>query len=175
MNKKSNSNKAKEEIVRPVDKYFSHLDERFSQGNKASYALFLALSFFGIMGLIWMIPFPQFQFLINLKMNTFLNWGSLFIAITVYTYLKLAPTLSYAALFTISIMSFFIVQLEYVEKDGGPSVVLVCSIMALVGLVGLFVSSKKEKYVSIQDFMQLLGLGTIWLWSKVFKQFKIKY
>jgi len=175
MSSKSNLRDNKKREVRPVDKYFAELNDSFALGNKVLYAIFLAIAFFGIMGLIWMIPFPQFQFLINLKMHTFLNWGSFFIAIVIYLYLKLAATLSYAALFSISVMSFFIVQLEYVEKDGGPSVVLVCSILSLIGLGGLFFLSKKEKSISPADFFKLLSVGPIWLWSKVFDRFNIKY
>lgn len=175
MKKKTNSSKIQSVVKRPIDSCFEQMDADFAVGNKMAYAVFLALAFFGIMGLIWMIPFPQFQFLINMKMHTFLNWGSLFIAIVVYVYLKLAPTLSYAALLSIAVMSFFIVQLEYVERDGGPTVVFVCSIIAFLGLIGLFLQSRKEGNISIKHFLQFLGLGPIWLWSKVFDKFKIKY
>ncbi len=164
-----------QEVIRPVDRYFAALDHTFALGNRGMYAFFLALAFFGIMGLIWMIPFPQFDFLVRMNAHTFLNWGSLFIGIVIYSYLKLAATLSYAALFSISIMSFFIVQLEYVERDGGPSVILVCSIIALASLLGLFFLAKKEKNVNGLDFVKLLGLGPIWLWSKVYNKFKVKY
>lgn len=175
MNKKSNSNVKKVVEKRTIDKYFEQLNDSFAIGSKALYAIFLALTFFGVMGIIWMIPFPQSQFLIDLKMHTFLNWGSLFIAIVIYTYLKLAPTLSYVALFSISVMSFFIVQLEYVQKDGGPSVVLVCSILALVGFLGLLTLARKEKNMNRLTLFKFLGLGPIWLWSKVFDKFNWKY
>lgn len=175
MNKSKNKPSLKEKETRKVDHYFAELDEYFTNGNKGLYALFLILAFFGTMGLIWMIPFPQFQFLIDLKMHTFLNWGSFFIAVVIYSYLKLAPTLSYAALFTISIMSYFIVQLEYVEKDGGPSVILVCSIIAILGFLGLVMLAKKEPRVHGKEFTRFLTIGPIWLWSKVFKKFNIKY
>lgn len=175
MKKKLNSTKTISPIKRPVDKYFEQMDIDFANGSKALYAVFLAIAFFGIMGLIWMIPFPQFQFLIDMKMHTFLNWGSFFIAIVIYLYLKLAAMLSYAALFTISVMSFFIVQLEYVERDAGLSVVLICSILAFIGLLGLFLLSRKEKNVFGKQFVMLLGIGPLWLWSKVYDRFKIKY
>lgn len=175
MNKKNKKQIQKEELVRPVDRYLGEMDSTFSKGNKGLYALFLALAFFGIMGLIWMIPFPQFDFLIRMNAHTFLNWGSLFIAIVIYSYLKLAPTLSYAVLFCIAIMSFFIVQLEYVERDGGPTVVLVCSVIAVLSLLGLSLLLKKEGDLGLKHFFSLLGLGPIWLWSKVFDKFKWKY
>lgn len=175
MNKRLIKTEVTKEIERPVDKIFTNLDLVFSRCSKIIYAIFLGLTFFGLMGLIWMIPFPQFEFLISLKMNTYLNWGSFFIAIVIYTYLRLAPTLSYAALFTISLMSFFIVQLEYLEQSGGATVVMVCGCILAVGLLGLLLLAKQEKKVRFKDFINLLGIGLIWLWSKVFKIIKLKY
>lgn len=175
MSKRNLNRGQKETPQRPVDRYFKEMDSVFAKGNKGLYAIFLSLAFFGIMGLIWMVPFPQFDFLVRMNAHTFLNWGSIFIAIVVYSYLKLAPTLSYAALFCIAIMSFFIVQLEYVERDGGPSVVLVCSSIALLSLLVLFLLTRKEGSLGLKHFLALLGIGPIWLWSKVFDRFKWKY
>ncbi|WP_313515772.1 hypothetical protein [Sphingobacterium sp.] len=174
MKKKANETNKKVEFSRPVEKHFYELDQTYGAGNFALYAIFIFLAFFGIMGLIWMIPFPQLDFLVKMNAHTFLNWGSFFIAIVIYCYLKLAPTLSYAVLFTIGIMSYFIVQLEYVERDGGPTVILVCSIIAIIGLLGLFLSSNKVKKGNA-SFLNLLTIGPIWMWSKVFDRLKWKY
>jgi hypothetical protein len=171
---KKHENKDVDNLEREVDVHFKNLDIKI-EGNKSVYAFFLILAFFGVMGLVWMIPFPQLEFLKKMNAQTFLNWGSFYIAIIVYFYLKLAPTLSYAALFSIAIMSFFIVQLEYVERDGGPTVILVCSIIAWVGILGLWIYTKREKQVSGKDFLSLLTIGPIWLWSKVFDKLKFKY
>ncbi|NGF56612.1 hypothetical protein G5B00_08785 [Parapedobacter sp. SGR-10] len=175
MKKKGRNTKQQLHFDRPVDRYFYELDQTYKQGDKGLYALFLALAFFGVMGLIWMIPFPQFDFLVRVNAHTFLNWGSFFIAIIIYCYLKLAPTLSYAVLFCIGIMSFFIVQLEYVERDGGPTVVGVCSLIAGLSLLALWLITRKEGYINGRNFVRLLTMGPIWLWSKVFQQLKWKY
>lgn len=171
-----NVKKKQEEIQPPrtVDIHFDNLNKTFN-GNKVLYAIFLTLAFFGVMGLVWMIPFPQLEFLQKMNAQTFLNWGSFYIAIIIYLYLKLAPTLSYAILFSIAIMSFFIVQLEYVERDGGPSVILVCSIISIIGLLGAWILAKKESNFNSKIFWNLLTIGPIWLWSKVFDKLKIKY
>lgn len=171
---KSSKKSVKTEPKRPVEVYFEELDKQIL-GSKLGYTFFITLAFFGVMGLVWMIPFPQLDFLQKMNAQTFLNWGSFYIAIIIYLYLKLAPTLSYAMLFSIGIMSFFIVQLEYVEKDGGPAVYLVSAIIAFVGLLGLWFMGKKEKEFSGKMFWQLLTLGPIWLWSKVFDKLKLKY
>ncbi len=175
MKKRGNKGSQLPKFERSVERYFYELDQTFIRGNKGLYALFLALAFFGIMGLIWMIPFPQFDFLVRMNAHTFLNWGSFFIAVVVYCYLRLAPTLSYIILFCIAIMSFFVVQLEYVERGGGPSVVLICTMIATISLIILWLLVKKEEQVKGPDFLRLLGIGPIWLWSKVFERLKWKY
>lgn len=176
MQKKETKGKKVAEVERPVDRYFRTMDQTFVQGSKLGYAVSLSLLFFGIMGLIWMIPFPQFDFLVRMNMHTFLNWGSLFIAIVIYLYLRLAPTLSYAILFSIAIMSFFIVQLEYIERAGGPAVWLVALVLAVLGFLGLFLLTRKEeKSIYGQELSYFICFGPIWLWSKVFKKLNIKF
>lgn len=172
MKKKHQKVETQPELERPVDRFFYQLDQEFGQTNLPLLITFLFLAFFGIMGLIWMIPFPQLDFLQKLNAQTFLNWGSFFIAIVIYCYLKLAPTLSYAMLFSIGVMSFFIVQLEYVERDGGPTVVLVCSVLSVLTLIGLFLLTRSKQFNS---FARLLTIGPIWVWSKLFDRLKWKY
>lgn len=165
------------EVKRPVDQYFENLNLHFQDPiNRIVQIIFLPLFFFGIMGVIWMIPFPQFDFLVKLGWHTFLNWGSFFIAIAIYCYLKLSPTLSYAVLLCIGIMSYFIVQLEYVERDGGPSVLLISSLIALIALMVLWLAKSKEKgTISFKQFCQFLAVGPIWLWHFAFQKMKLKY
>lgn len=174
-NKKSKTVSAKPKFDRPVDRYFHDLDQSFL-GNKIAYAITVFLAFFGIMGLIWMIPFPQLEFLQRMNAQTFLNWGSFFIAIAVYCYLKLAPTLSYAMLFSIAVMSFFIVQVEYIERDHGISATLIFTVIAALSLIGLWLLCKREqRSLKGNDFLKMLSIGPIWLWSRVFDRLKWKY
>ncbi|WDF67612.1 hypothetical protein PQ465_15030 [Sphingobacterium oryzagri] len=176
MNKKDKKQRQIPTFDRPVDRYFYEMDQQFGQGSLIGYAVALALVFFGVMGLVWMIPFPKLVFLENLQMQNFLNWGSFYIAIVIYLYLRLAPTLSYAMLFSIGIMSFLIVQLEYLERAGGPAVWLLSLLLALGGLVLSYFQAKKQlTTLSPATFWRLLTIGPIWLWSKVFASLKIKY
>lgn len=166
-----------QEVKRPVDQYFENLNANFQNPtNRIFQIIFLPLFFFGLMGLIWMIPFPQFDFLVKLGWHTFLNWGSFFIAVLIYYYLKLSPTLSYAVLLCIGIMSYFIVQLEYIERDGGPSVLLVSGVITAVSLAALWWGKSKEnKAISLGEFWTLISVGPIWLWHFVFRKVKLKY
>ena len=67
-------------------------------------------------------------------------------------------------------------QLEYVERDGGPSVVLVCSIIAVIGLLIMFLAGNNNKdNKDSSSFIKLLTIGPVWLWSKLFDKLKWKY
>ena len=180
--KKSEAGKArkatKEEApLRRVDRYFAEF-EAMSQhpGNRALQYLFIPLFSFGLLGLIWMIPFPEIAFLKKHGYHIFLNWGSFFIAFVVYYYLRLAPTLSYAVLFSIGIMSFLIVQLEYVERDGGPAVWQVCGLFMVLPFLILWLGSRAEsRPVSLRGFLKMLLHGPIWLWHFVFRKLRIPF
>lgn len=174
-NKKSNPTTAQPKFERPVDAHFYQMDREL-QRSISVYAMGVFLTFFGVMGLIWMIPFPQIGFLERMEAQTFLNWGSFFIAVVIYMYLKLAATLSYAMLFTIGAMSYLIVQLEYVERDYGLPAWMVFAVLAIIGFTVLYGHYRKEQPVKkAVSFTHVLTIGPIWLWSRVFRQWGWRY
>lgn len=162
----------KPEPLRPVEEHFALLS-RYSAhpGNRALQYLFIPVFSFAILGLVWMIPFPEIGFLKRHGYHIFLNWGSIFIAVVVYYYLRLAPTLSYAVLLSIGVFSFLIVQLEYVERDGGPAAWLVFLVLLVLSFLILWFGKSPEKEkMPFAHFLKLLLIGPIWLWSFVFKR-----
>lgn len=172
---KKHQNKKNTVPKRQVIQYFDELDIKY--GTEKFFVLrflFIYLFFFSFLGLVWMIPFPQFEFLVRMEMHTFFNWASILIAIIIYTYLKLAPTLSYLVLASIFLMSYFIVQLEYNEAAGGIPVWLLSFILLVISLLALLLLPKKGK-PSFKSLLLLLGIGPIWTWSKVFDRFKWNY
>lgn len=177
MAKNKQKTKNRTPAKREVDGYFDKFDELFQHpGNRMAQYLALPVFAFAVLGLIWMIPFPEIPFLKRYGYDTFLNWGSFFIAGMVYYYLRLAPTLSYAMLFTVGVFSFFIVQLEYVEQRGGPAVWMVCSLLLIISLVVLYAGSRVERRpISTGNFLEFLRIGPIWLWHFVFKKLNIPY
>ncbi|SEL84537.1 DUF962 domain-containing protein [Parapedobacter koreensis] len=162
---------------RKVDAYFETLDKAYQHpANRVIQWVAIPVLFFAVLGLVWMIPFPEITFLKKHGYDMFLNWGSFLIAAIIYYYLRLAPTLSYAVLFTIGIFSFFIVQLEYIEQRGGPAVWLVCMTLLLVSFIVLYWGRSMERTAPpFRSFLQLLALGPIWLWHVVFKKLNIPY
>jgi len=160
---------------RPVDLLFEQY-AKFHQHptNKLIQFICVPLITFGITGLIWFLPFPHLSFLG--QYNGFVNWFTLIMAIVVYYYLRLAPTLSYAMLFSFGIFSFLIVQLEYWEKDGGPAPWLICALIFVLGCIGQFIGHKIEgKKAAFLAELQFLLIGPIWLWHFVFNKFRIPY
>lgn len=180
MSRKSGGQKQQREQIAPkrkVDVYFETFDREYRHPlNRLIQYMALPLFSFAVLGLVWMIPFPEIAFLKKYGYDTFLNWGSFFIAGVVYYYLRLAPTLSYAMLLTIGVFSFFIVQLEYAEQKGGLPVWLVCVILLSISLGALFLGKSLERItIPFRRFLLLLALGPIWLWHFVFKRLNIPY
>ncbi len=134
----------------------------------------IPLMIFGLIGLITAIPFPQLSFLG--KYNMFINWFSFVLAAAIYYYLKLSPMLSYLMLFFFGFCYMFIVQLEYIERDGGPALWQV-SLVIFGGalLVRLIANQLTGKPFSISDELRSILVAPIWLWHIVLKSLKMKY
>ena len=161
-----------------LTRYYTEFEERTQHpGVRALHFLFMPVLFFAVMGLIWMIPFPEIGFLKKHGYDIFLNWGSFYIAIVVYYYLRLSPVLSYAILLSIGVMSFLIVQLEYWEAAGGLPVWAVCALLLVLSLGILWFSADKSggKAYRVGSFIRLHVHGPLWLWHLVFDRFNIRH
>ncbi len=136
--------------------------------------LALIVFWFGLSATIWAIPFPEISFMG--RFNGFFNWFTLFMAGVIYYYLKLAPTLSYAMLLSFGVFSFLIVQLEYLEQDGGLPMVSVALLCLVVGLAVEFIGfRKKNPSAGLKIFQQRLFIGPLWYWSKVFEKLSVPF
>ena len=167
---------AKEEERKPV-KYFDQIAGWAKHpGSRSLYYLFLPVFFFGFLGTIWMIPFPEIDFLKENGYHIYLNWASFLIAILIYCYLKIVPMLSYMVLLSIGAMSYLIVQLEYYEQNGGIAAWMIFLLLFLISLLILWVGTRaEENKPSLQQFLMFLFVGPLWVWHLVFKYFKIKH
>jgi hypothetical protein len=136
----------------------------------------ILLLFFGLLGLVWMIPFPQLAFLQKMNMHLYLNWASFVIAFGIYYYLRVGPTLSYGVLLLLGVFSYGIVQIEYWTDRGGPAEWIVFLIVAVLGAICLAIAKRQLKQpISNRLWLGLIGHGPLWLWHFVFKRFKIPY
>ncbi|RZK92145.1 MAG: DUF962 domain-containing protein [Pedobacter sp.] len=163
------------EIKRPVDVYFDKYQESHNNHtNEIIHWICVPLIIFSLLGLVWSIPFPHLGFLG--KYNGFVNWASFLIAFSIYYYYRLSPVLSYMMLILVFLMSWGIVSLEQLQKEGGPSVWLVCLIIFVISWIGQFIGHKIEgKKPSFLDDVKFLLIGPIWLLHFVCKKVGIKY
>jgi uncharacterized membrane protein YGL010W len=142
--------------------------------NKLIHWICVPLIVFSILGLVWCIPFPYLGFLG--KFNGYLNWASFLIAFSIYYYYKLSPVMSYLMLLSVFVMSFFIVQLEKIEANGGPAVWLVCAVIFVLSWIGQFIGHKMEgKKPSFLEDVKFLLIGPIWLLHFVCRKIGLRY
>lgn len=156
---------------RPVDRDFEEYDSVYRSA-KNSYILLIAvpLMMFGLMALIWAIPFPHIAFLG--KYNGYLNWASFLIAALIYYHLRLSPMVSYLLLFMLFGFSYGIIQLEQVEKAGGMQLWLAGLILASFGIglqVWIFNNTKAVHAIN------LLKVSSTWFIVTILKVIKLKY
>jgi hypothetical protein len=136
----------------------------------------ILLFFWGVLGLIWMIPFPEIGFLKSWNLHLYLNWASFLIAFGIYYYLRIAPTLSYGVLLQLGIYSYLIVQIEYWYDRGGPQEWIVFLIISIIGfIILLFTKQKATKPISLGSSLELIGHGPLWVWHLVFKRLKLPF
>jgi uncharacterized membrane protein YGL010W len=154
-------------------RFIEYTDHHQDPTNRLIQWFCIPLISFSILGLIWAVP-VQFHFLGKYK--DFANLATIFIGIVMYYYWTLSRILFWAMLFTIGIFSYFIVQLEYWERAGGPAFWLVCIVIFIISLIGKFIGYKFEgKKTSFIRDLKFLLISPLWLWSKLFNKLKIPY
>lgn len=167
--------KKKIEEKRPIDVYFDkYAESHQNKTNKFIHWICVPLIFFSVIGLITAIPFPKFEFLG--RYQTYVNWFSFVMAATIFYYYSLSRTLAFLMIIVISIMYFFIVQLEYVEQNGGLALWQSSLIIFVVAWIGQFIGHKIEgKKPSFLDDLKFLLIGPIWLLHFICKKAGLPY
>lgn len=155
---------------RPIEVKLAEYNELYATEGPAQ-GIFVLFLCFGLSVLIWSIPFPHIDFLG--RYNGFVNWFTFFMAIVVYYYLRLAPTLSYAILFSFGVFSFLIVQLEYWEQDGGPALWIAGLIAFALGLGGYLLSDGHNR--NMLSTFKSISIAPLWFWHLAFKKLNIPY
>nr|WP_255678946.1 Mpo1-like protein [Mucilaginibacter sp. UR6-1] len=132
------------------------------------------LLFFSVFALIWALPFPYIAFLG--KYNGFVNWASFLLAFSVFYYYRLSPVLSYFILFTYFAFSYFIIQLEQVEKAGGPALFVVPLILFVISITAMFISQTLEKgKLSMAKQLKNIIVAPIYLWYLILKRLPLRF
>lgn len=167
--------KPNQEGKRTIDILFDQYSENHQNPtNKIIHWICVPLIVFSIIGLVSAIPFPYISFLG--KYNMYINWFSVLMAACIYYYLKLSPILSYLMLFFFGICYFFVIQLEYIEKQGGMALWQSSLVIFVLAWIGQFIGHKIEgKKPSFFDDLKFLLIGPIWLMHFGLKKLKIRY
>jgi uncharacterized membrane protein YGL010W len=165
----------KKEEKRQIDILFDRYSESHQNPtNKLIHWICVPLIVFSIIGLLTAIPFPHIAFLG--KYNMYINWFSFVLAASIYYYSTLSPILSYLMLFFFGICYFFVIQLEYLERGGGPALWQVSLTIFILAWIGQFVGHKIEgKKPSFLDDLRFLLIGPIWLLHFVLKKLNVRY
>ena len=165
----------KKEEKRQIDILFDRYSESHQNPtNKLIHWICVPLIVFSIIGLLTAIPFPHIAFLG--KYNMYINWFSFVLAVSIYYYSTLSPILSYLMLFFFGICYFFVIQLEYLERGGGPALWQVSLAIFILAWIGQFVGHKIEgKKPSFLDDLKFLLIGPIWLLHFVLKKLNVRY
>lgn len=160
---------------RAVDQYFDkYAESHQNHTNELIHWICVPLIFFSMMGLIWSIPFPQFEFLGTYK--TYINWFSFAMAGIILYYYYLSKTLAFLMILVISLMAYFIVLLERVQADGGPGLWQVSLAIFVIAWIGQFIGHKIEgKKPSFFDDLRFLLIGPIWLLHFICKKVGLPY
>ncbi len=159
-------------MISKLDQLFSEYSESHQNAtNKLIHWIAVPSIVFSLLGLIWAIPMPEFM-----KPYPYFNFASIVIAFALYYYWRLSAILAFAMILVVGLFSFLIVQLEYLEQNGGPALWLVCVIIFITAWIFQFVGHKIEgKKPSFLKDLQFLLIGPIWLLHFVFKKLGLPY
>lgn len=162
---------AKKEF-RPIDKVISEYPAS-SITNQTLHFVAIPLILFGLLGLIWTLPFPHLSFLG--KYNGFVNWASFVIAFSIYYYYRLSPVISYGVLLLVFAFSAGIVSLEKWQNKGGPALGVICLIVLILGLaLQFFAMDRKSPGGNSALSPKNILISPFWLFYSIFKKAGLK-
>jgi hypothetical protein len=156
---------------RPVDKYYEEYNAVYQHMALKPLAYFsVLLMMFGLLAVVWAIPFPEIAFLGKYK--GYINWASFLIAAGIYYYLRLSPLVSYLLLLVLFAFSYVIIALEQWQKQGGAPLLAAGGIILLIGLLGQLLVLNQAKAVKT---WRLMALSPGWVAVSLFKVLRLKY
>ncbi|MBK0403729.1 DUF962 domain-containing protein [Adhaeribacter sp. BT258] len=130
---------------------------------------------FSLLGLVWAIPVPHFNFLG--KMNGYINLATFLILFATVYYLRLSFRIGLAMILTIWVFSAGIISLERMARlHSWHEMWQVCLVIFALAWVGQFIGHKIEgKKPSFLEDLRFLLIGPAWLWAKVFNKLGWRY
>lgn len=176
MAKKKTNNSKTPPPVKPdgVEFYFDKFAAAHQNPtNKLIYTTFIPLLIFGLIGIVWTIPFPYIKFLG--QYNQDFNWSSFLLAIMVYYYIRKSAVLGYFMLFLMLVFFYLITQLVQWQNTGGPNMGLLCLGIYFISFIALYIGYKIEgKKLSWEYRYKNILIAPIFLLHLILRRFKVR-
>ncbi|MBE9585392.1 DUF962 domain-containing protein [Mucilaginibacter sp. JRF] len=174
-NNRSTNTKPSAQPQRQADKLFAAYEAAHQHPvNILVSRIATPLLFFAVFALVWSLPFPHLAFLG--QYNGYVNWASFLLAVSVFGYYRISPVLSYFILFTYFGFSYLIIQLEQLEKAGGPALFVIPLVLFILSLVAVFTVQQLEKVkLSVLAQLKNLLIAPIYLWYLILKRLSLQF
>jgi uncharacterized membrane protein YGL010W len=133
--------------------------------NKAIHRVCVPAILFSVLGLLWLVPVPQFA----AANGPWVNWATLAMAFAVIYYLILSPGLAVGMATTALVMFIVVHQLE--KALTFPLWALFAAIF-VIAWIGQFIGHQVEgRKPSFFKDVQFLLIGPAWLLADLYRQF----
>ncbi|RYE29405.1 MAG: hypothetical protein EOP42_14465 [Sphingobacteriaceae bacterium] len=154
--------------------YLDYYNQKYpTQNNRIIQGLCAFGIGLAVLGISWALPFPHIGFLG--QYNSYFNWASFIIAISIYYYSTLSPLLSYMMIFLALIFTYLI---SLIEKQF-PDHYQMAGLFILVLLLSLLLHYQHNKKISNNNSVKIelgfIWIGPIWILSLMLKKFRIKF
>jgi uncharacterized membrane protein YGL010W len=137
--------------------------------NKTIHWICVPAILFSVLGLLWLLPVPQFA----AKTSEWVNWATLPMALAVIYYLILSPPLA-LGMAIIALVMFALIRLLALTVNF-PLWLLLVGIF-VVAWIGQFIGHQIEgKKPSFFKDLQFLLIGPAWLLADLYRQLGIKH
>jgi uncharacterized membrane protein YGL010W len=159
--------------MKTTDQWLSEYGESHqNHTNKLVHWVCVPLIMFSIIGLLWSIPFP-FASSLEAPFSHFFNWGTLFLLLALFFYLRLSFTMFLGMLLIASAMAIGNYMLS---QNTFLPLWTVSLIIFTAAWIGQFIGHKIEgKKPSFFKDLQFLLIGPAWLLSFIYKKIGIPY
>ena len=137
--------------------------------NKTIHWVCVPAILFSVLGLLWLVPVPQFA----ANIGTWLNWATLVLGLAFVYYLLLSPTVA-VGMAVIALAMFALIRTLELNL-GFPLWMLFVGIFVLAWIgqfVGHVIEGKKPSF--FKD-LQFLLIGPAWLLSDLYRHLGIRY
>jgi len=141
-------------------------DSHRHPGNKAIHWICVPAILFSVLGLLWLIPVPEFA-----ALSPWLNWATLLMALAIVYYLVLAPALAGGMVLVGVVMFSAVYWLDTTLTF--PLWQLLAGVF-VIAWIGQFIGHEIEgKKPSFFKDLQFLLIGPAWLMADLYKRLGI--